>query len=172
MGKKTIINSKIMLIIGLILIISGVLLYPILNSGNKSNTEEKEEKKTQRVGNEEYGYITIPDDWHELNNEEGLSYQGTINNYVVTVNKHSEVTAMSLKEDFLKEQLDKNAVNVRVDYLDSGDIQIDSFPDNANSWSSVMIYEMQDEQAITVEIDGPVKDEEYLQILKTYSTTK
>ena len=173
MGNKFKINSKIMLIIGLIFIVSGLLLYFILNSNNKSNKEEEKKTETVIVGNEDYGYISIPEDWKVINEiQDGYSYKGTINNYIVTVNKHKDITIVDFKENCLKEQIDKNAININVDYLDSGEIIINSYPDNSNSWEAIMIKELEDGQIVTVTLSGPVKDDEFYNILKTYREKK
>ncbi len=167
MGRKKINLSTIILFIGLILIVSGGLLCPFSNSSNKSKQEEKPKEKI--IGNDTYGYLSVPSDWIDTKNDrEGIVVSNNDKTYTISINKIEETNSNDLKTKFIEELKNENAINIKIDYLDQNNIQIESLPDNGNKWMTIIIYNNSEQSLTTIRIDGPIKKENYYNILNTY----
>lgn len=149
---------------------------------DSSQVEDKkdEEVKTKVVGNDEFGYFTMPEDWVEVDSEEGSIQWGSKNGKytigVITADS-SEISASDWAEGtkmVLEQQSGIEDVKVtEKDFAGLGKAQVVSGNYKSyGQWMEAYIIDTKDGKVRYIAVEGPNKDNEAFKIVDTYKLKK
>lgn len=146
-------------------------------STSKNNSQETL-TKGQRIGNEEYGYVTVPDNWYKFydvdgNNSLQYSYANT---YIVSLNViNGSIDAETAAKSIVYGTKSEEGVQ-QVSYNDSkigkynGYLISTYYSDG--TWLYIYLIKAEDNKIHYISIEGPDKNSEYFNIPSTFSLKK
>lgn len=148
-----------------------------LESGGDDKADEKEETKV--VGDNTYGYVTIPKSWNEVpvDDGEGLQWGDTKNNYYVSllVADKDEISAADWSDGMKQVFEQRNISDVETKKQKIGDIGeayvITGYYKLYSRYLAAYIVESGD-KVYYISIEGPEKDNDFFKIPETFKTKK
>lgn len=173
-----IVVAVIVVIVAVIAIVAAVNSGKGDDAGNGATTSENSEKKgTKTVGDEEYGYLVVPEDWEKIEAQEGFQYGNSKDGYYVSilVEDASELNA----EDWAKgveailEQ--GNAENLETGKEKLGNVGeanvVSGYYDAYSRWLKAYVVESGD-KVYYVAVEGPDKDSEEFKVPESFKLEK
>ncbi len=174
----------IMIVLFVILSIMLVITIKVLTS-NDSSEEEKDTKveyqDTRRVGNDVYGYISIPSEWIKLEDSHSvdsvLQYTDVENVYVVSMDVFDK-GSKSLEyyaDNILNQTVTNGAKNTKVsdNKLDNYDAKVLSgYYEEDGKWFVIWCFITGDNKVHWIGVEAPDQESEYYNIPTTFSLKK
>lgn len=176
-------------IVAAVVVIAAIIVAICLANSNKNSDQGNNgqgdsasaEIKTKLVGQSNYGFVTVPETWVTVteDDEEGLQYGSAIssNGYFVSmlVSDTSEATAAEWLENmkFVFEQTgvtDIETSDVKVGSYDAK--LITGYYDAISRWLAAYMFETGDGKTHYVSIEGPDKENVAFEIPLTFQLTK
>lgn len=147
------------------------------DAGSSMNEDKDDSAKTKTVGTDEYGYVVVPEDWEEVEAQDGFQYGNSKDGYYVSmlVEDASELSA----EDWAKgvetilEQGEAKDIKTGKEKLgDLGEAHVVSgFYTAYNRWLKAYTIDSGD-KVYYIAIEGPEKDSEEFKIPETFKLKK
>ncbi len=146
---------------------------------NDNNIEKViDNTDNKRIGNNEYGYITIPNSWHRFYEVEGdpmVQYTNNIWTICIFSKYVTQESAINYSESCFNTMKSEGAVNINKETVKIGDYtayKVYGYYENQEMWQTIWCFEANDEKAHYICIKGPDKDSEYLNIVNTFSVNE
>ena len=179
LDKKTLIYIIAFAVFAIALIVT---IFIINNNGSDEPIELPDDvvSDTRVVGNEVFGYLTIPSDWISFDDKDSsgntLQYSDKDQNYVITIDAVS-TEVMDAKNYALAavQSLEGDGTAVEtavVEFNEYAAYQVYGYNEARKVWVSAWFFDAEDGNSHFVGIEGPDKEGEFFQIPYTFKLEK
>lgn len=148
------------------------------DAGTDATTSENSEKKgTKTVGDEEYGYLVVPEDWEKIEAQEGFQYGNSEDGYYVSilVEDASELNAEDWAKGVEAILQQGNAEDMKTGKEKLGNVGeahvVSGFYKAYDRWLKAYVVESGD-KVYYVAVEGPDKDSEEFKVPESFKTEK
>ena len=182
--KNDIKKGITIIVIVSILVIAGLLIFILSKSGGSNNTNENKEDpdvvvKTQDIGSDSYGYLTIPVDWQVYPNPSGktIMYASPDNTYIIAIQafEKKDTPIKEYAEEFAKELSSDHYKEISITTEKVGEYdayQIAAFSTTANKWNMNWLFLCEDDQIHYIAFEAPFIDNEFMELPYTFRLKK
>lgn len=151
----------------------------ISNTTSTNTTSTNTSSNTQRVGNDEFGYVTVPNNWYRFYDPDALStFQYSYASiYIVTLyaKNKSELSAKDYATNSMYNMKQEGAENVTGATVSLGKYtayQVYGYYRSENIWLVSWHFEAEDGKVHYISMEGPDASSEYFKIPETFSLKK
>ena len=149
------------------------------NTINTNTTNTNTSSKSQRVGDDKFGYVTVPTNWYRFvdpNATSTLQYSYA-NVYIVTLyaRDKSELSARDYATSTMYKMKQEGAENVTGATVSLGKYtayQVYGYYKNENLWLVCWHFEAEDNKTHYISMEGPDPASEHFKIPETFSLKK
>jgi len=150
------------------------------NNNQQENTNQEENKtEGKRVGSDEFGYITIPENWANFVDVDGNStlQYSYANIYIATLYAvpTTQIDAYNYASNIMSQLQSEGVQNIQGATVNVGKYtayQVYGYYSNENIWLVCWFFEAEDGKTHYISIEGPDPNSEYFNIPNTFSITK
>ncbi len=147
------------------------------NNGGSSNTEVG----TMEIGDKDYGFVTIPNNWKKVENEEdGLQYSDPKKEYFVSMlvedvdeELNAELWAEGVKVVFAQSGVENVETETKnIPGVGDAVVVTGHFGSPYNRWLAAWIVDTPDGKVHYVAVEGPDKNNDIFSVPETFKYTK
>lgn len=190
-AKQGAANNKTGLIAGIVVavvVVIAVIVAIVIMTGKKDDGQANDnnggssstEVSTMEIGDKDYGYVTIPENWKKVENEEeGLQYSDPKKEYFVSmlVEDADEIDAESWGEGVKIVFAQSGVENVETETKNIpgvGDAVVVTghFGSPYNRWLAAWIVDTPDDKVHYIAVEGPDKNNDIFSVPETFKYTK
>jgi hypothetical protein len=155
----------------------------VISSGGSSSNENNDnpqivyDDSTKVVGDNNSGYIVVPNDWIKFIDEDnpienGYQYSDIDSDYIITVSTIN-ITKDEYKNILLQSLSGSSSVNSSsTKFLNYDAEQISAYVEASKSWISAIFFNTEDGKLHFIGIEGPDIDNEFFNITNSYKLQK
>ncbi len=175
LDKTTIIG--ICILVGILLI--ALIVFFVVKNNNGTDPKPDDgtvELDTRVVGNDTFGYVTIPSDWlkfQDVNVNQGLQYSDKDGTYIITLDAVSteQLDAKTYAAGVagkLEAEKVSQLTNATVNIAGHTAYQVYGYYEELDIWLVVWCFEAEDGNTHYIGIEGPDPNSEYFKIPNTF----
>ena len=152
------------------------------NNNTKNNTKTTTEEKTQVVGADKYGYVTIPSDWVKFTDPDVtidlVQYSTLSSDYVLTMMYYSKSEVVSAEQAATNVSNHMSTENVtgltgaKVKVAGYDAYQVYGYYPDENEWLVCWFFEAEDGYIHYIAVEGPSRYSDHFKIPDTFKLNK
>lgn len=191
-AKQGAANNKTGLIAGIVVavvVVIAVIVAIVIMTGKKDDGQANDnnggssstEVGTMEIGDKDYGYVTIPENWKKVENEEeGLQYSDPKKEYFVSMlvedadeDLNAELWAEGVKIVFAQSGVENVETETKnIPGVGDAVVVTGHFGSPYNRWLAAWIVDTPDDKVHYVAVEGPDKNNDIFSVPETFKYTK
>jgi len=169
--------KKIGIVVGAIILV--ICLFLLTKSCSKDNNEEEiKDEEIQRIGSNEYGFISVPSDWLRLEGtttSSGIKYSDKDISYVATLDTSSTLNPQEFVYTARNQLQTAGVSDFAIDELEFcgySAYRLTGYHQGQNKYILAYFFRAEDNITHYVGVEGPDNQNENFKIPDTYNLTK